>query len=253
MCGSHDDISTERERTNRKVLSKVRNLSGINEVYSHFTPATFAAGLTMRDENLPEVSIDYIRDVLSLENLAGAPGQPVTIPETHITERQLLLQQYTLAGTGFRRFYFSIGSTSKANHSDEQLNSEAITNNVRKLFKLGPCTNTPRGAPGRMPTAYGSLASAREQLIIAMEAEENKQKLQTSKLVKESARKEAAKIEKPVVQYLMSKGFMKDDERLTKEKMLVFLNQNKELRRNLKLSVASSRKEMVSALLNHIN
>ena len=41
---------------------------------------------------------------------------------------------------------------------------------TRKLFKLGRAKNIPRGAPGRLSTAYGALASAAEHYQKAIHA-----------------------------------------------------------------------------------
>lgn len=60
---------------------------------------------------------------------------------------------------------------------DTQIDQTAHTNSVistgvRKMFRLGRAVTVPCGAPGRLSTAFGSLASSTEQYNLAIRAEQ---------------------------------------------------------------------------------
>lgn len=46
---------------------KFRLLSGCKEVHQHFHASIFSAGTVLRDDNLPNVDVDYAKNVLSLQ------------------------------------------------------------------------------------------------------------------------------------------------------------------------------------------
>ena len=153
-----------------KCFTKCGLLCGYNEVAQHFPSNLFNAGRPLRDLNLPQVNTSYVKSVLSIMNLAAERGSAICIPESVITERQNRLEDYAAKELGFREFCFALGSSAVASiecgtgTNIEPLDvKEIVTDGVRRLFKLGKAMNVPRGAPGRLSTVFGSLASAVDQ------------------------------------------------------------------------------------------
>lgn len=89
------------------------------------------------------------------------------------------------------------------------------------FFRLGKADSVPRGAPGRLPTAYGSLCTAADQWEKALLAEESARKAQGDRDLRREVRESAAHREQPLVQKLVEMGYMKSSERLT-DKVLSF-------------------------------
>ena len=163
-------------------FAKAGLLCGCSDLKRHFPASKFNAGTFFRDVSLTRVSSAYIAAVLSLRNLTGARAGPVEIPESAIYEQLRTLAEYAHAGAGFRKLYFALRISADTAHGSENDSAKkndtnddealVITTGVRKLFKLGKARNMPRGAPDRVSTAYGSLASARDQWLAALKAEE---------------------------------------------------------------------------------
>lgn len=106
-----------------------------------------------------------------------------------MTEQQREIDEYTASDVEFRSFYFSLGTSAETtdeiygNTRVEPVDvNEVISDGVRKLFKLERALNVPRGAPGRLSTAYGSLASAVDQWNSARRAEGRRSKQQHNAL-----------------------------------------------------------------------
>lgn len=144
-------------------------LSGYNDLYKHFVLVMFNVSIPLRDLNLPKLTIPYIQEVLSLRDLSIAPGNPVHIPENSMVNKMRKLRQYAEAGEVSKKFYALEASAEAQNEENDAESLTEITNQVgvdeivfgvRKLLKLGTAQNIPRGAPGRISTVYGSLASA---------------------------------------------------------------------------------------------
>ena len=70
----------------------------------------------------------------------------------------------------------------------EKTGDDSVAIQVKKLFKLGEARNVPRGVPSRVSTAYGTLASPREQWFTAEAAEQKAMESQASKEAKRVAR-----------------------------------------------------------------
>lgn len=123
-------------------------------------------GMSLRDDLLPRVDTEYVRDALSLANLSAASGQVIRLSTSRVIAQRLQIKQYYDAGIGFRKFYFAIESTSNDHNTNEEFEileqTDLITQNIRRLFKLRVAKNTPRGAPGRTSTASVALESADE-------------------------------------------------------------------------------------------
>ena len=100
----------------------------------------------------------------------------MTIPESLISKQHKNSKDYFYHDRGFRSLFFCIGigaeKTEEFDESEFQLDSMLVENETRKLFRLGKALAVPRGAPGRLSTAYGSLASSKEQYKAAEEAKE---------------------------------------------------------------------------------
>ena len=149
-----------------------------------------------------------------------------------------MLQQYLEYRDGFRQFYFTLGAfVESENEADvqqlggktKQKSDGIISCGVRKLFKLGKASILPRGAPGRLPTAFGCLSSAAEQYQLAVIAELAAKKLLAQKLNRKIARQKSEKYESPIVQYLVKHGYLAQGEKLVKKAMSEFFAQHKEL------------------------
>lgn len=230
-------------------------LSGYLEVHKHFPPSVFNVGVHLRDANLPKVDSSYITDVLSIENLSDAPGSPVRVNESHLDDRRRMLHQYMAAGQGFRKFYFALGSSAivdSENADEDGEENVTITEGVRKLFKLGAAKNLPRGAPGRLSTAYGSLDSARDQWSAALKAEQAALRACAEKQQRQQAKQAAELREKPLLDFLVQHEYMKQGERLTKKVLTTFLQSNKDVHESSRISLSSPRGVMVDCLLDRI-
>lgn len=134
------------------------------------------------------------------------------------------LREYIDVGSGFKKFYFAIGTTADMEESngrnsqrmpntqtnDVDENNEDVEENnffdedIRKFFKLGRARNFPRGAPGRLPTAYGSVASAADQYRLAVEAESNARRSIEQRNARNGARIAATNKERPLTNLLFS-------------------------------------------------
>lgn len=123
---------------------------------------------------------------------------------------------------------------------------------MRKLFKLGDAKNIPRGAPGRLSTAYGSLASAIDQWNSAVRAEENAHKNLNERIARQNARNALERREQPLVNVLVCLGYMKHGDKLLRKTLLSLLKNNKDILSNLGLGQSSSRSAMVDAFLGCI-
>ncbi len=237
-------------------------LSGYSDVKKHFPPSKFSAGSSLRDTALPRVSIDYVNAVLSLKNLAAARGAPVIVPEDLITMQQRSLSEYAVSERGFRRFYFSIGqtavtaggrATSAPVNEDEELDfTDRVNDGVRRMFKLGKAQNIPRGAPGRISTAYGSLASAADQWKAALRAEQTAKETIAMKDARRAARETANLREKPLADLLVAASYMNEGERLTKKHIISMLSNNSHLLVGTGLSQSSAKRTLIEALLTRI-
>ena len=64
---------------------------------------------------------------------------------------------------------------------EEENGNDSVETQVRKLFKLCEAQNLQRGVPSRVSTAYGTLASAREQWLTVVAAEQRAIESQASK------------------------------------------------------------------------
>ena len=122
---------------------------------SIFPPLKFNAGASLRDTSFPQVNFAYIREVLSVSNLAAARGAPVTISDEVMSEQQRAIDAYATAGEGFRKFYFAFRLSAETSYdeTDDATDGvvdavEIVSHGVRRLFKLGKALNVPRGAPG---------------------------------------------------------------------------------------------------------
>lgn len=87
------------------MFQKIRSLLWEKEVHHHFLPSTLAVGKPLRDPNLSPMTKDYIESVLSVTNLALAHGSSIFIPESHISEKKVLLEQYLQYRNVFLRFF----------------------------------------------------------------------------------------------------------------------------------------------------
>ena len=183
------------------------------------------------------------------------------IPEAVIASRHRHFQEYVDAGVGFRRFYFAIGATADVNNSNEQINAsnpvesrpDIVADGMRKLFKLGKALSVPRGAPGRLATVFGSLASAADQWNAAVLAEEVALRTAAEKSARMEAKSIADEHEKPIVCVLKTGGYLTPGSRLTRKAMAVMFAKNPSLLRNLNLIVSASRRAMVDALLSKLS
>ena len=234
-------------------------LSGYNDVHQHFSPTIFNAGASLRDPNLPQVNTAYIKAMFTLTNLAAARGAPVTIPESVITAQQRTIAEYVTAGAGFRRFYFALGASADTNDACDYSSSiepvdamHVVAQGVRKLFKLGRALNVPRGAPGRLSAAYGSLASAVDQWNAAVKAEEAATKAAAARAEREKLRAASEQKELPIVNMLINAGYMKKGERLLKRTLTAMLSLNPRLIGSLGLAANASKGALVDALLVRI-
>ena len=117
----------------------------------------------------------------------------------------------------------------------------------------GASKNTPRGAPGRVPTAYGSLASAHSQWIAAVPAERKAFEIQKKKRLNRIARENAETVEMPVVQFLTREGFLEIGGKLLRKTLIQFYDANRELSNKYNISKSSSRQQLVNGLMMHIN
>ena len=190
-------------------------------------------------------------------------GAPITIPEEVITTQQRNLEQYFTAGAGFPSFFFAIGSTAVTDDSKKdsvvheemssgQDNSELVTAGVRKLFKLGQATNLPRGAPGRLSTAYGSLSSAKDQFIAALRVEEKAKESLLQRNARRLANKKCIERERPLVDFLKTYGYMRDGDKLVKKTLAFVLEKNPNLIQRLGISISFSRATIIEALLQQL-
>lgn len=185
VCVVRTVVALKRERKLiAKCFEKCGLLTGNVDISRHFPPSAFNAVVPMRDLLLPQVNIAYVKAVLSLANLASAPGMPVRIPTEVISEQQQLLAAYRESHSGFRKFYFSLGSTATV----DSVEDESSTTSVRKLFRLGKAVNIPRGVPGRVSTAYGAVLSAKNQYERAVVAEKNALENLSAKTAREKLR-----------------------------------------------------------------
>ncbi len=154
-----------------RCFEKCGLFSGYNDVSSHFPSRLFNAGSSLRDCNFTRMNPTYFKSVLSVSNLAAQRGAAVEIPETIMSERQKRLEDYARLAAGFRKFYFALGATAEVQDEDDGNSSvepicarDVVSDGVRRLFKLRKALNVPRGAPGRLSTAFGSLASAVDRM-----------------------------------------------------------------------------------------
>lgn len=156
-------------------ISKFFEKAGLSKCYSelnnHFDASEFKDGISLRDSCLPKVTNTYIAEVFSLQNLAASIGSPIVIPTSLIDGQNQRLTDYKKLNGNFFSFYFALGATVERESDDtnkEEINNtqntsggnisnEIVHSGLRKLFKLGKATNVPRGAQGRVTTAYGSL------------------------------------------------------------------------------------------------
>ena len=79
---------------------------------------------------------------------------------------------------------------------------------MRKLFKLGKAKDIPRGSPGRLSPAFGSVASASDQLEATLRVERNARKISTVKEARASVSTATDKREKPFVELLPTSKIM---------------------------------------------
>ncbi len=198
----------------------------------------------------------YVKSVLSLSNLAAQRGAVVEIPETIMFERQKRLEEYARVAVGFRKFYFALGAIAKVQDEDDFNSSvepicarDVVSDGVRRLFKLDKALNVPRGAPGRLSTVFGSLASAVDQWNAAIIAEEKATRAAALRESQREAKAEAEENELPIVLALVAGGYMQHGARLTKKVLCNMFAINTQLLSELKLTFASSRSKMVEYLV----
>ena len=161
-------------------------------------------------------------------------------------------------------FSFAMGTcsnlvTEDVDEHDIESTSESTQNPILYLtertsfFKLSETPNVPRGAPDRLPTAYGSLSSAKDHWNAALAAEESAKRKETEKEARREARKKSHKREQPLIDVLVKAGFMKKEERLVKATILKMLVANKVLANREDISSQSSRAVLIDALLKRIS
>lgn len=120
-------------------FGKSRLLSGYKDVLASFPPSNFNADATLRDSNLPQITINYehVNAVLSLPNLDASRGAPFIIQESVINAQQCTFGGYMDAGTGFRNFYFALGVS-------EELKAPGTPRTIRITGKVtDTATNLP--------------------------------------------------------------------------------------------------------------
>lgn len=210
---------------------------------------------------------EYVRAVLSVDNLAAPRGAPVLIPTTVITEQQQAMDEYANVCENVHRFYFCIGTTANGD-ADASANSDAdadggdgdadidLATAVRTtLFNLGKAEAVPRGAPGRLATAYGSLASAHDQYKLACRAEAEAEANKKAKAERAAAKSAAAARAMPLVTQLVAGGYLASGEKVLKSHLHDVLAADDELARSLRarsVTKSSSKDAIVNALLEHM-
>ena len=247
LCAEHKLIANYFE--------KCGLLAGYNEVVRHFSTSCFRAGISQRDPNLPEVSAFYVRNVLSLENLFASRNAPITIPKSIISSRQRDIEDYVTAGRSFHRSYFAIGAADEVEDNSSLENrmlaginvAGVVVDGIRKLFKLGKAVNISRGAPGRISTAFDSLASASDQWDAAVLAENSALKSIAEKSARMEARYIADTHERPVTNLFIAKPYMNFGSRLTRKTILEVVARNRDVLGRMSLSASTSRKDTVDS------
>ena len=114
-------------------------------------------------------------------------------------------------------------STETFDNTDNDLieaSAAIVDGKTRKLFKLGSGMNVPRGASGRSPTAYGSLASAWHQYDSFDRAEAIARENASAKETRRVAKEIVETCEKPLMDLLISARYMNAGERLTKKELM---------------------------------
>lgn len=139
----------------------------------YFLVENFNSGLCLHDTSLPLVTRSYVQEVLSIRNLVCTLSAPVLVPLALLDEHMQALTAYASANEGVRKFYFSISTlaevgglnckTMSDGNDQEESDKSTLDDGIRKLFKLGKAKTIAIGTPGRLPTAFGSFASARDQ------------------------------------------------------------------------------------------
>lgn len=157
----------------------------------------------------------------------------------------------------FRCFYFSTGTSVGRNcdssDADGEDGRQSVKETVRQFFKLGAAQNMPQVIPGRLPTAYGSLASSQDQFQAAARAEEAAKKGIADNEARSSTRMLSNLREQPLVDLLVVAGYMRNADRLVKEVLVDMAGKNMDLFREMGLSVSASRATMFTALIARIS
>ena len=202
--------------------------------------------------------------MLSLQLLIAAQGAPTVIPENLISIQKRLLEEYHSKSNVFFVFYFSIGSTAETSDNAENENKIATGRSVQekkllistgrsKIFKPSKAKNLPRRAPRRLPTAYRSLASTKDQWEAAVAVEEAARKNAMEKAACFKAETSFLITEQTTTVPLVSARYLNADDKLTKKALLVMFTMNADLMRELKVNTASSKSATVDVLLHHIS
>lgn len=97
----------------------------------------------------------------------------------------------------------------------------------------------PRGAPGRLSTAYGSLESAHDQYQAAVREEEATRKPIKAKEARRLAKLASDERKQPILNLFCSAGYLKEGEKLVKTKFTEMFSRNSNLLSELGLCSSS--------------
>lgn len=141
------------------------------KVHTRFPPYRFRDGAACRDDALPDVNPQALKQIMSPRNFARKQFATIVVDDDVITPTSALIdrfEEYAREGgdvsTPLKSFGYrvQVGKLTDDEVALEDVDSEEAV--VRRLFRLAPLdydATTAPSSPGRIPTAFGShLTSA---------------------------------------------------------------------------------------------
>lgn len=190
-------------------------------------------------------------------------GAPVIISKTAITVKLMALSGHASTDHGFRNFYFSLGATAETNNESEEESHQRVDGKYKDevtlvsigvcpLFKLGKAHNILLDAPGRLSIDFGSMASAADQFLSAVHAEELARQSTAKRRIRQEQREKTTKRENPLLDMLLSHGFLQVGNRFSKKTLTQLFSANPDPLPDLGIRISVSRSVMVDAPLESI-
>ena len=143
------------------------------------------------------------------------------------------MEEYAVAAAGFRKFYFALSLTAELHDPSNTIDDiesidtkDIVSDGASRLFGLGKALNVPRGAPGHLFTAFGSLTSAVDKWNAAVLAEEKATCAAAQIKPQMDTKAEAEAREKNMASVLVECGYMKTGDRLTKKILFLMFSED---------------------------